>query len=121
MTYDYIDPAPFRRLLTLAAKSRHPLLKTSLEQAPAEVESLCTQVLASMTGSRGDKLHDLAHKMKGMAATLGAQRLMDLAAGLMSPGAACDARAQAELREVCDRTREEIARLLSTPADSLLP
>jgi HPt (histidine-containing phosphotransfer) domain-containing protein len=112
MTYDYIDPAPFQHLLQLAAKSKYPSLKTTLEQAPAEVESICTQVLAAMAGSHRDSLYDLAHKMKGMAATLGAQRLMDLATALMSADAACDTRAQAELREVCDKTQEEIARLL---------
>jgi HPt (histidine-containing phosphotransfer) domain-containing protein len=114
MTYEYIDPEPYRRLLQLAANSKYPLLKASLEQAPAEIESLCIQVLAAMADPRRDILFELAHKMKGMAATLGAHRMMDLAAALMSLDAACATRAQAELREVCDKTREEITRLLQS-------
>ena len=114
MTFEYIDQAPFRHLLQLAAKSKNPLLKASLEQAPAEIESLCTQILAAMDNSRRGGLYDLAHKMKGMAVTLGARPLMEQAGALMAPDAACDARAQAELREVCDKTREEITRLLTS-------
>jgi len=112
MTYEYIDPAPFERLLGLAANSRHPALKTALEQAPAEIDAICTQVLAAMADSRRDSVQALAHKMKGMAATLGAHQLKELAAALMSPDAAVGACAQAELREICDKTRDEITRLL---------
>lgn len=119
MKYEYIDPAPFQHLVRLAARANHPALQASLEQTPAEIDSLCSEVLRAMADPHRAKLDALAHRMKGMAATLGANRLKDMAGALMSPNAACDARAQAELREVCDKTREEIARLLQVPPDRL--
>lgn len=106
----YLDPAALLRLRDLSARSA--ALKASLENTPGDIAALCEEMVSVMQRGSPEELYDLAHSMKGIAATTAAGPLQTIAIELMEETPPTDLEAQERLRYVCDKTIEAIKQTL---------